>query len=69
MDETGFSDFVDALIEKFIGPDAYLSEWIPIPADRTVKRATLVGGIATDCIPLKPLIILPRKTTKATLFL
>jgi hypothetical protein len=62
MDETGCADFVDAREEKVLVPDEYPGITIPIPADRSVKRATLVAGIVADGKALKPLIIVPRKT-------
>jgi hypothetical protein len=62
MDETGCADFVDAREQKVLVPSTCERTSIPIPSDRSEKRATLVGGIAADGVGLKPLIILPRKT-------
>jgi hypothetical protein len=33
-----------------------------MPVDRSLKRASLIGGIAADDTPLKAVIIVPRKT-------
>jgi hypothetical protein len=62
MDETGCADFVDKRKEKVVVPASYPHAEVQIPADRTMKRATLVGAIAGDGSALTPVIILSRKT-------
>jgi hypothetical protein len=65
MDETGCADFIDTRKQDVLAPADYPDPTIPIPADRSEKRATLVGGIAASGIGFKPLIIVPRKTMAA----
>jgi hypothetical protein len=62
VDETGCDDFADARPEKVIVPATYADDTIPIPADRAMKRATLVGAIVAIGTVLKPMIIVQRKT-------
>jgi hypothetical protein len=45
VDETGCADFVDARNEYVIVPATYPDDTIPIPIDRSIKRATLVGEL------------------------
>jgi hypothetical protein len=43
VDEIRCADFVDARNEYIIVPAIYPDNTIPIPVDRSIKRATLVG--------------------------
>jgi hypothetical protein len=61
-DESGFADYTDARPETVVVPSDYPLDHIFIPADRSIKRSTLVAAIAADGTGLKPLIIVPRLT-------
>jgi hypothetical protein len=67
MDETGCDDFVDKRVHKVVVPEGYVRRTIPVPADRTFKRATLVGAIPASGEALKPIIIVPRETIEKEL--
>jgi hypothetical protein len=45
VDETGCPDFVDTRNEYVIGPVTDPDDTIPIPVDRSIKRAKLVGEL------------------------
>jgi hypothetical protein len=45
VDETGCPDFVDARNESVIVPATYEGDEIAVPVDRSIKRASLIGGI------------------------
>jgi hypothetical protein len=67
VDETGCADFVDTKNEYVIVPANYPDDTIPIPVDRRIERATLVGGIVASGKGLDPLVTVPRKTMKIEL--
>jgi hypothetical protein len=69
MDESGFADYPDARRETVVVPADYQGHEIPIPFDRSTKRATLVAAIAANGAALKPLIVVPRKTIETELIL
>jgi hypothetical protein len=68
LDESGFADFVDAKKAKVIVPVEFPSDDIPIPVDRSVKRASLLTCISAGGGYLKPLIIVPRKSVETELY-
>jgi hypothetical protein len=45
VDETGCPDFVDPRNESVIVPATYEGDEIAMPVDRSIKRASLIGGI------------------------
>jgi hypothetical protein len=67
VDETGCADFVDTRNVYVIVPATYPDDTIPIPVDRSIKRAALVGGIVAGSKALDPLVIVPRKTMEIEL--
>jgi hypothetical protein len=67
VDETGPADFVDARNEYVIVVATYSDDTIPIQVDRSIKRATLVGGIVASGKALDPLVTVPRKTMEIEL--
>jgi hypothetical protein len=52
--------YTDARPETVVVPADYPLDYMFIPADRSIKRSTLVAAIAADGIGLKPLIIVSR---------
>jgi hypothetical protein len=62
VDEVGCDDWADKVTRHVIVPAEYDKPSIDIPISRTDSRASMVACIAADGRPLKPVIILPRKT-------
>jgi hypothetical protein len=58
----------DATPETVVCPADSPLDHIYIPADRSIKRSTLVAAIAADETGLKPLIIVPRLTIERELY-
>jgi hypothetical protein len=61
--------YTDARPETVVVPADYPLDQIYIPANRSIKRSTLVAAIAADGTGLKPLIIVPRLTIERELYL
>jgi hypothetical protein len=60
--------YTDARPEIIVVPADYPLDHRYIPADRSIKRSTLVAAIAADGTGLKPLIIVPRLTIERALY-
>jgi hypothetical protein len=61
-DESGYPDFVDSREVQVIVPAAFPHDSVPIPSNRSAKRATMLTAVSTDGGCLKPMITIQRKT-------
>jgi hypothetical protein len=68
VDEVGCDQWVDKLRRSVIVPADYDKSSIDVPVMRNDSRATMIACIAADGRPLKPLIVLPRKTAETELY-
>ena len=68
VDESGFQEFNDALHQHVFVP-AETEDEVYYCADRSTKRATLIGCICMDGTALKPLIVSPNKTVSRQLYI
>ena len=68
IDESGFQDYSDAKETVVIVPASYPGDSMVIPVDRSIKRASLMGGIALDGRTLKPALVLGRKTVEREVY-
>jgi hypothetical protein len=62
IDKSGYSAWANAYEVTVLVPDSYLRSSITIPVDCPTKRATVVGGIASDESTIKQIVIGERLT-------
>ena len=67
LDESGFQDWADALKVKVIVPASYQGTEIPIPINRSIKRASLLAAITANGEALKPGVVVVRSTVEMEL--
>jgi hypothetical protein len=68
LDESGFQDWADPRERMVIVPATVHDNKIGIPVNWTTRRSSLLVCIAADGPALRPMLILPRKTTERELF-
>ena len=67
VDESGFTQFVDARTTIRIIAASYPHNSIPVGITRAEKRATLIACASADGSAVKPLVVLQRQTIEAEL--
>jgi hypothetical protein len=67
IDETEFQEWQDGRVRKAIVLADYVHDKMSMPFNRTGKRTSLIVGIRTDKVYLKPLAAIARKIYEAEL--